>query len=260
MPAFPRPSTEAPGDVVLSTLVAWISKDFVRGIELDHATVEEEPSLLCDTCGLLHVVGDNDDGVLGFELKDEVFDLGGRNRIERGGWLVHKQHLGIDGKCAGDAHALLLTAGKAGTGFLLEFVFDFIPESGVAQRALYDFVEFAAVAIAIQLESAAHVVIDRHGGKGIGSLEDHANAAANLDRRSVGVDVQIADLDRAGDTCDGIGLVHAIDAAHESAFATARGADQRGGVIGGNVELDVLEGMCSSIPGVQTPDFNTDTH
>jgi hypothetical protein len=57
-------------------------------------------------------VGHDDDSVLAFELEDEVFDLRGRDRVEGGGWLVHEENFGIDGEGAGNAHALLLTAGE----------------------------------------------------------------------------------------------------------------------------------------------------
>ena len=60
------------------------------------------------------------------------------------------------------------------------------------QRALDRLVEDAAVAEAVELEAAGDVVVDRHGGEGVGALEDHADAAADLDRRGVVVDVDVA--------------------------------------------------------------------
>jgi hypothetical protein len=49
------------------------------------------------------------------------------------------------------------------------------------QRPLDNFVQALAVGVAVELEAGGDVVVDRHGGKGIGALEDHADAAANLD-------------------------------------------------------------------------------
>ena len=126
------------------------------------------------------------------QLEDQVFDLRGGDGIERGGRLVHQQHLGIDGQGAGDAEALLLAAGEAGAGLFLQIVLHLFPQRGVLERALDDLIEDAAVAEAVELEAAGDVVVDRHGGKRVGPLKDHADAAANLDRRGVLVDVDIA--------------------------------------------------------------------
>ena len=117
-----------------------------------------------------------------------------------------------------------------------------------------------AVGVAVELEAGGHVVVDGHGGKGIGALEDHAHAAANFDRLGVRVDVDVADADGAGDARDGIGLVHAVKAAHEGAFAAARGADQRRGVICRDVEIDVLQRVIGAVPRIQVCDFDADAH
>ena len=108
-----------------------------------------------------------------------------------------------------------------------------------------------AVGVAVELEAGGDVVVDRHGGKRIGALEDHAHAAANLDRLGVRVDVEVADADGAGDAGDGIGLVHAVEAAHEGALAAAGGADQRRGVVGRNIQIDVLQRVIGAVPRIQ---------
>jgi hypothetical protein len=130
------------------------------GVELDHFTVEEEAGVFCDAGGLLHVVGHDDDGVLALELEDEVFNLRGGDGVERGGWLVHEENLGVDGEGAGDAHALLLAAGERGSGFFLQVILDLFPESGLLERALDRLVEDAAIAEAIELEAAGDVIVD----------------------------------------------------------------------------------------------------
>ena len=166
------------------------------GVELDHLAVEEEAGVLGDARGLLHVVRHDDDGVLALQLEDEVFDLRGGDGVERGGGLVHQQDFGVDGQGAGDAHALLLAAGERGAGFFLQIVLHLFPEGGLLERALDGLVEDAAIAEAVELEAAGDVVVDRHGGKRVGALEDHADAAADLDRGGVLVDVDVAHLAR----------------------------------------------------------------
>jgi hypothetical protein len=58
-------------------------------------------------------VGDDDDGELGAQLLDQLLDLAGRDRVEGRGRFVEQDELGLLGDGAGDAEALLLTAGQA---------------------------------------------------------------------------------------------------------------------------------------------------
>ena len=85
------------------------------------------------TRGLLHVVGDDDDGVSTLELVDELLHLQGGDRVKSGCRLVHEDHLGLHGHRAGDAQALLLTAGQADAGGV-QAVLDLAPQAHGAQR------------------------------------------------------------------------------------------------------------------------------
>jgi len=223
----------------------------VGGVELDHFPVEEETCVLGHARGLLHVVRHDDDSVLALELEDEVFDLRGGDGVECRGWLVHEEDFGINGEGTRDAHALLLATGEAGAGLLLEVVFDLFPESGLLEGALYGFVEDTAVAKAVELEAADDIVVDGHRREGVGALEDHAYAAADLDGRSVTIDVDLAHFDNTGGMGDGVGLVHAIEATNEGGFAAAGGADERGGVVRGDMQVNVLQCVVRTIPCVQ---------
>ncbi len=84
------------------------------GAAFDQRAEMEERGHLRDAGGLLHRVGDDDDGEVGCELVDQLFDLGGRDRIERRARLVHQDHFGANRDGAGDAEALLLAAGETG--------------------------------------------------------------------------------------------------------------------------------------------------
>ena len=75
---------------------------------------QQEGAAVRDPHGLLHVVGHDHDRDPVLELPDEFFDPLGGDRVERRGGLVHEQHFGFDGQCAGDAEALLLTAREGG--------------------------------------------------------------------------------------------------------------------------------------------------
>src|ERR1700751_1871273 len=116
------------------------------------------------------------------------------------------------------------------------------------------------VAIAVQLESGGDVVVDRHRRERVRLLKDHADAAPQLRRRSAVVGVKIADLYLAFDASFGRGFMHAVQAADEGGLAAARRPDQRGRVIGLNLEIDVMERLALAIPGIDVFDLDSDSH
>src|SRR5205823_12163806 len=59
---------------------------------------------------LLHVVRDHGDAIIRLELRNQLLDALGRDRVERRGRLVEQQYLRLDGDSAGNAQALLLPA------------------------------------------------------------------------------------------------------------------------------------------------------
>ena len=62
---------------------------------LDQIAEMEEGGALRDARGLLHVVGDDDDGVVLLQLVDQLLDMGRGDRIERRARLVHQDDLGL---------------------------------------------------------------------------------------------------------------------------------------------------------------------
>src|SRR3712207_2420014 len=96
-------SAVAAGDVILGAGLAGIGEDFGRLAIFDEVAEVEKGGLLRDPRRLLHVVGDDHDRIAAAKLVDQLLDLGGGDRIERGSRLVHQDHLGIDGDGAGDA-------------------------------------------------------------------------------------------------------------------------------------------------------------
>src|SRR5438552_3837455 len=71
------------GNVVLGPSIARRGKDPVGVVELDQFAQIHERGLVGDARGLLHVVGDDRDGVVLGQLLDQLFHLGGRDRIQR---------------------------------------------------------------------------------------------------------------------------------------------------------------------------------
>src|SRR5262245_27502715 len=101
-------SAEAARDVVLGALLAGRDEHLARLAELDELAEVEERGEVGDARGLLHVVRHDRDRVGLLEREQQLLDLGGRDRIERGAGLVEQQHLGLDRERARDAEALLL--------------------------------------------------------------------------------------------------------------------------------------------------------
>src|SRR4051794_21047300 len=103
-------SAEPAGDVVLGTSVARRGEKLAGLVEFDQLPKVHEGGLVRDARRLLHVVGDDGDGVVLRQFLDQFLDLGGGNRIERRAWLVEQDHLGPHRDGAGDAKPLLLAA------------------------------------------------------------------------------------------------------------------------------------------------------
>lgn len=78
----------APGDVVFGLFFPGIRKDRVGVANLHQFTQIHEGGVVRHSGGLLHIVGNDHDRVVALEFGDELFDLGGRYRIEGGGGFV----------------------------------------------------------------------------------------------------------------------------------------------------------------------------
>src|SRR6266849_7090291 len=216
-------SAEAAGDVGLRARITGCGKELRRGTELNELTGEQEGGEVADARGLLHVVGNGHDGAEILQLHEQLLDFRGADGIERGARLIEKQDFGLDGESAGNAQALLLAAGKF-IGGLVEMVFDFVPEGGVAQ-ALFDglgdrgFRAVDAQAIGNILENGL--------GERVGALENHTDTATIrsdvLHKDVLAVEQNFTLEARAAD-----GFVHAVEGAQQGGFATAGGANERG--------------------------------
>src|SRR6478736_4277423 len=129
-------SAEPAGDVVLGASIARRGEDLVGFAELDQFAQIHEGGLVGDARRLLHVMGDDGDGVVLRQLLDQFLDLGGRDRVERRAGLVEQDHLGPHRHGAGDAKPLLLAAGERQAGGV-ELVLDLVPQRTATQR-LFD--------------------------------------------------------------------------------------------------------------------------
>src|ERR1700722_5423740 len=106
-------SAEPAGNVVLGASIARRGEYPVGFVEFDQLAEIHERGFIGDSRGLLHVMGDDGDGVVLRQFLDQFLDLGGRDRIERRARLVEQDHFGAHCDGAGDAQPLLLAAGQA---------------------------------------------------------------------------------------------------------------------------------------------------
>src|SRR5580698_11157013 len=223
-------STEPAGDVVLRAAIARRREDLVGGVEFDQFTEIHEGGLVGDPRGLLHVVGDDRDGVILRQFLDQLLDLGCRDRIERRTGLVEQDHFGPHRDGAGDAKPLLLAAREA-LAVGVELVLDFVPQCGAPQRGLDAAVELGFRQPLIESDAEGDVLVDRHR-KRRRLLEHHADARAQqvevLFRRQ---DIAAVEHDFAGGALVGIKVVHAVEHAQQCRLAATRWADEGGDLV-----------------------------
>src|ERR1041384_530966 len=87
---------EAARNVVLRALLRRIGEYLCRFVELDKLAQIHERCEVRGTRRLLHVVGDDGDGVVAFQDVDQLLDLGGRNWVERGARFIEEDDFGPD--------------------------------------------------------------------------------------------------------------------------------------------------------------------
>src|SRR5208337_1360889 len=151
--------------------------------ELDELAVQEEARAIRHAPGLLHVVGNDDDGVAYLEIVEQGLYLSRRDGVQGAGRLVHEEDVGLHREDAGYAQALLLTAGEAQRGFM-EPVLHLVQESRVGQAPLHELVERTplgggASVEAVDARAVGDVVVDTHR-EGIRLLEDHPDLLPQL--------------------------------------------------------------------------------
>src|SRR5262245_1607154 len=89
-------SSEQAGGVVFRLSLRGMREDALGLVELDQLAEVKESRVVRAARRLLHVVGDDRDAVVGFQLGDQFFDALRRNRVERRGRFVEQQDLGAD--------------------------------------------------------------------------------------------------------------------------------------------------------------------
>ena len=230
-----------------------VGEDAVRGANLDQGTLVEVGRAPGDAGRLLHVVGDDDNGVLFLEPGDEILHRGRGNGIQGRTGFVHQDHLGLEGDGPGDAEPLLLAAGEPGAG-LIQPVADLLPETGLFQRILDNPVQFApAPGQAMDPGAIGNIVIDGLG-KRVGFLKDHAHPGPqghHVDRTVI--DVQAVKQDLPAHATGIHGIVHPVQAAQEGGLAAPRRPDHGQDLVAGDIDGDVADDMLLAVIDIDIP-------
>ena len=206
---------------------------------------------------MVHVVGDDHDGVSFHQFEHQLLDAEGGRRVERAAGLVHEDHLGPYRQHACDAEALLLAPGEVERR-RSQLVFHLVPERGAAEACLDDLIEFRPPPLPVQPGPVGDVVVDGHG-EGVGLLEDHPDLSAQLGEVDpVIVDALPVDKHLSLDPRSFDLVVHAVEAPEEGRFPASGRSDQRGNMPRGNGDRNLLEGRRLPVVHIQHAGFEFD--
>src|SRR5258708_4425130 len=101
--------TKLASDVILGARFPRRGEDLLGGPVLDQLSHIEERGGIGHARGLLHVVRDDDDGQRLAQFANQLLDLRGRDRVQRGGRLVPQEHFRLARQRAPGAEALPLS-------------------------------------------------------------------------------------------------------------------------------------------------------
>src|ERR1700684_305390 len=243
-------STEPAGDVILRASIARRREYLVGVVEFDQLAEIHEGGLVGDPRGLLHVVGDDRDGVILRQFLDQLLDLGGRDRIERRTGLVEQDHFGPHRDGAGDAKPLLLAAGQTEAAGV-QLVLDLVPQRAAAQRLLDAAVHLGFGNLLIKPDPERDVLIDRHR-KRRRFLEHHADPRAQEIEIELGIeDVGGIQHQLAGGALSRIEVVHPVENPQQGRLPAAGRTDEGGDAIGAEREIDVLQRVVFAVIEIQ---------
>src|SRR5690349_1974393 len=235
-------SSKTPSDISLCPRVAGRGEELRRRTELDELANQQERGEIADTRGLLHVVRHGHNGAKILQLNQELLDFCRTDGVERRARLVKQQHFRVDGQCAGDAQALLLTSREFVSG-LVKVVFHFVPK-GSAPQALLD--AFRNGRFRPVYSRAIRYVVKDGLGKGVWALENHAHAAAQrrhvLTENALSIQQNLTLQAGAANR-----FVHAVQRAQKRGLPATGRTDQGGNVIRGDAQADVEERLLGAV-------------
>src|SRR5436305_359576 len=208
------PSAEPAGDVILGTAIGRGGKDPAGLAEFDQLAEIHEGGVIRHARGLLHVMGDDHDGITGFQLVDQFLDSRGRDRIERRAGFVEQNDLRLYRDGARDAQALLLSAGQAEPAGI-QLVLHLVPQRAALQRLFDPAVHLAFRQPFVEADAEGDVFVDAHGERRR-LLENHADPGAQQIEVEAGVeDIRTVEQYLTFGPLPGIEIVHPVQHAQQ---------------------------------------------
>ena len=119
-------SAKTSRQIIRRARVGGIFEELSGGRVLYQLTQQEKRDRVGDARRLLHIVRNDHERAGLFELAGQLLNHQRRHGIESARGLVHQKNIGLHGKRAGDAQALLLSTRKT-QARLFELVLDLIP-------------------------------------------------------------------------------------------------------------------------------------
>ena len=119
-------SAKTSRQIIRRARIGRILEELRGGRVLHQLTQQEKRDRVGDTRRLLHIVRNDHERTDLLELAGQLLNHQRRHGVECLGRLVHQQNVGLHGKRAGDAQALLLSTRKT-QARLFELVLDLIP-------------------------------------------------------------------------------------------------------------------------------------
>ena len=165
-------------DEGVDVLVGGMLEDVLRLVALDHMAVLQDADAVGQLDGLIHVVSDENNGLVEPELEPVhlVLELGAGHGVQGGEGLIHEDDLRVGGKGAGYADALPLASGELGgvlAAVLVRLQVDQLQQLG---DPVVDFF----LGVPGHTHGQSDVVLHRHMGEQAALLDDIAHQAGKL--------------------------------------------------------------------------------
>ncbi len=143
------------------------------------APLKKERRAISDTGSLLHIVRHNHNGVLLFELVDQIFDLQRGDWVERGAGSSMSKYCRLHREGPGNAQPLLLPAGELrGEASSRSFTSS---QSAAWRRLRSTNSADASLRKSIEPGANGDILKNAAARQRIGLLEDHANVPPHID-------------------------------------------------------------------------------
>jgi len=234
----PHPSRDEVGttDEVGDKAMIGVEIDLLRIADLDDAAGAHDRNLIRERQSLHPVVGDVDSRDLEFREKAAQFLAGGFPQlgIEIAEGLIEQNDLGLGHERARQGHALLLAAAEVGGRPLFKAF-----ELHELKHLRYPASDFLLGYLPV-LQGVGHVVEHVHVRPDGVSLKDHPESP--LFRRQIDILSPRPDDLAADGNLPRIRGFESHNAAQQRGLAAATGTEQGENLIGGNSEIDLVQG------------------